>query len=80
MDGKWILLGVFAWVLGVLFVIVLMRMAGDQDRAARRAEKSMRQSPSVERVKGRFVASAGDGHPPPGTRSELAADATVKER
>ena len=39
--GELILLGLVAWVLGVLFVMVLLRMAGNQDRAARRAEKSL---------------------------------------
>ncbi len=37
----WILLGIVAWVLGALFVMILMRMAGDQDRAARRSQKSV---------------------------------------
>ena len=37
----WILLGIVAWVLGALFVVVLMRMAGDQDRAARHMQKSI---------------------------------------
>ena len=41
MDGTWVLLGVVGWVLGVLFVMVLLRMAGDQDRAAHRAEKHL---------------------------------------
>jgi len=35
----WIMLGVVGWLLGLLFVLVLMRMAGDQDRAARHEEK-----------------------------------------
>ena len=37
----WILLGLVAWVLGVVFVLILLRMAGDQDRAARHAEKEI---------------------------------------
>ncbi len=41
MDGSWILLVLVAWALGVLFVMILLRMAGDQDRAARRAEKEL---------------------------------------
>ncbi len=41
MDGKWILLISVAWVLGVLFVLILMRMAGDQDRNARRQQKDI---------------------------------------
>jgi len=35
----WILLGVVGWLLGLLFVLVLMRMASDQDRAARHEQK-----------------------------------------
>jgi len=34
-----IVLGLVGWVLVHLFVLVLMRMSGDQDRAARQAEK-----------------------------------------
>jgi hypothetical protein len=41
MDAGWILLGGVAWVIGVLFVIVLMRMSGSQDRSARQAEKRL---------------------------------------
>ncbi len=42
MDGNLILLTILvACVLGVLFVLILMRMAGDQDRIARRAEKEL---------------------------------------
>ena len=41
MDWGWILLGVVVWVLCLLVVLVLMRMAGDQDRAARHAQKSL---------------------------------------
>ena len=32
-------LGIVGWLLGLLFVLVLMRMAGDQDRAARHEPK-----------------------------------------
>jgi hypothetical protein len=34
-----ILLGLFGWGLGLLFVLVLIRMAGGQDRAVRREHK-----------------------------------------
>ena len=34
-----ILLGLVLWALGILFVIILFRMAGNEDRAARHAEK-----------------------------------------
>ena len=39
MDIGWILLGLVGWALGFLFLMVLMRMAGDEDRAARHEEK-----------------------------------------
>ena len=41
MSLGWILLGVVGWLLGVLFVLVLMRWASDQDRAARHAQKRL---------------------------------------
>ena len=34
----WIIGGLTLWALGFLFLLVLMRMAGDQDRAARHEE------------------------------------------
>ena len=34
----WIVGGLFLWALGLLFVLALMRMASDQDRAARHEE------------------------------------------
>lgn len=37
----WIVLGLVSWALGLLFLLVLMRMAGDQDRAARHEELLM---------------------------------------
>jgi len=37
----WIMLGFVGWALGFLFVMVLMRMAGDEDRAARHEEKRL---------------------------------------
>jgi hypothetical protein len=39
MDISWILLGVVGWGLGLWFVLALMRMAGNQDRAARHEQK-----------------------------------------
>ena len=41
MNLNLILLGVLGWGLGLLFVVVLMRMAGDQDRAARHEQKRL---------------------------------------
>ena len=37
----WILLGLVGWTLGLVFVLLLMRMSGNQDRAARREQKRM---------------------------------------
>ena len=34
----WIVGGLLGWTLGFLFVLALMRMASDQDRAARHEE------------------------------------------
>ena len=39
MDLSLIVLVLIGWALFVLVVLVFMRMAGDQDREARRAEK-----------------------------------------
>ena len=41
MDWGWILLGVVVWALCLLVVLVLLRMAGDQDRAARHTQKDV---------------------------------------
>jgi hypothetical protein len=38
---EWIVLGLVAWSLVIVSVLMLMRMAGDQDRNARRAEQRM---------------------------------------
>ena len=37
----WIVLGLVGWVFVILFVVILMRMAGDQDRASRREQQRM---------------------------------------
>jgi len=37
----WIVLGLVTWVVGVAFVFVLCQVAGNQDRAACRAEKTL---------------------------------------
>ena len=39
MDLNLIVLGLVGWALVLLVVLVLMRMTGDQDRAARHQEK-----------------------------------------
>jgi hypothetical protein len=37
----WILLGLVGWGLGLLVVLALFRMSGDQDRAARHEQKRL---------------------------------------
>ena len=41
MSLGWIVLGIVGWALGLVFVLALFRMAGDQDRAARHEEKRL---------------------------------------
>jgi len=41
MDLSWILLGLIGWALGLLLLLVLMRMAKAQDRAARHSQKNL---------------------------------------
>jgi len=41
MSLGWILLAVVGWSLILVFVILLLRMAGDQDRAARHVERGL---------------------------------------
>jgi len=41
MDFTWIVVGLAGWALALAFVLLLMRMAGEQDRAARRSEKKL---------------------------------------
>ena len=41
MAFTWILWGAVCWTAGFLIVLALFRMAGDQDRAARHAEKHL---------------------------------------
>ena len=43
-----ILLGLAAWSVGFVVVLALFRMSGDQDRAARRAEKRLDPFSDVE--------------------------------
>ena len=43
-----ILVGVIGWALGLVIVLALFRMAGDQDRAARHAEKRLNPFSDVE--------------------------------
>lgn len=39
MNWGWILLGLVAWALGLVFVLALFRMSSDQDRRARHEQK-----------------------------------------
>jgi hypothetical protein len=39
MSISWILLGLLGWAIGLVLVLAIFRMSGDQDRAARHEEK-----------------------------------------
>ena len=41
MTLGWIVLGLVGWALGLVIVLTLFRMAGDQDRAARHEQKRL---------------------------------------
>jgi hypothetical protein len=41
MDFSWIVVGLAGWALALFFVLLLMRMSGQQDRAARHSEKKL---------------------------------------
>ena len=41
MNLSWILLGLVGWALGLVAMLALFRMSGDQDRAARHEEKRL---------------------------------------
>ena len=41
MTLTWIVLGLVGWGLGLMIVLTLFRMAGDQDRAARHEQKRL---------------------------------------
>ena len=41
MSVSWILLGLVGWALGLVMVLALFRVAGDQDRAARHEQKRL---------------------------------------
>lgn len=41
MTVGWILLGLVGWAFGLMIVLTLFRMAGDQDRAARHEQKRL---------------------------------------
>ena len=41
MSLSWIMLGLVGWTLGIVVVLALFRMSGDQDRAARHEQKRL---------------------------------------
>lgn len=41
MSLSWIVLGLVGWMLGLVVVLALFRMSGDQDRAARHEQKRL---------------------------------------
>jgi hypothetical protein len=41
MTLGWMLLGLVGWALGLVVVLALFRMSGDQDRAARHEQKRL---------------------------------------
>ena len=41
MNLSWILLGLVGWAIGLVVVLALFRMSGDQDRAARHEQKRL---------------------------------------
>ena len=41
MTPGWILLGIVGWALGIVVVLALFRMSGEQDRTARHDEKRL---------------------------------------
>jgi hypothetical protein len=41
MNMGWILLGIVGWALGLVVLLALLRMSGDQDRAARHEQKRL---------------------------------------
>lgn len=59
MDVALIVLCLLGWAVALFLVLVLMKMAGDQDHAARRAEKGIELKPRAQ-VKDAFGAGSGD--------------------
>ena len=41
MSFGWVLLGLVGWALGILVVLVLFRLSGEEDRAARHLQKRL---------------------------------------
>ena len=56
MTFIWIVLGLAAWMVGFLFLMVLMRMASAEDRAALQQERLF-----LEPLSNAIVTRAGDG-------------------
>ena len=38
-ESGWVLLALVGWALGLLFVLILMRIAGNRERAARQEQE-----------------------------------------
>ena len=45
MSIGWMLLGLLGWALGVVFVVSLLNMSGDDGKKARRAERRVDPAP-----------------------------------
>lgn len=41
MSLGWVMLGLIGWAMGLVLVLALFRMSGDQDRAARHEQKRL---------------------------------------
>ena len=64
MTFTWIVVGLAGWALALVFVLLLMRMAGQQDRAARHGEKKLDPFSDVtitELEKPKFMTAFGGG-------------------
>ncbi len=57
MTWGWIVLGIIAWALGLLVVLALFRVSGDQDRAARHAQKRLDPNSDIT------ITQSGPGRP-----------------
>ena len=66
MDSTWIIVGLAGWALALVFVLLLMRMSAQQDRAARHSEKKLDpfSDVTITQVQSpEFTAAYGGGSP-----------------
>lgn len=42
-ESSWIFLALVGWALGLLFLLIILRISGDQDRAARHEQERIDQ-------------------------------------